>query len=101
MEIVGYADRFSVHPGEKIRFMVSSQHDSYEAKVVRLIHGDENPDGPGYKDASIPTSVDGDYPGAVQPIRNGSYVVVDDHPDLNVTSSLTLQAWIYPTTPAL
>ena len=98
MDIVGYADRFSVHPGEKIRFMVSSQHDAYRAQVVRLIHGDENPEGPGYKDQKIKTSVDGEYPGAVQPIRNGSYVVVDDHPDLNLTGSLTLQAWVYPTT---
>jgi len=101
LDIVGYADRFSVHPGEKIRFMVSSQHDTYKAGVVRLIHGDENPEGPGYKDQKIPTSLDGEYAGKSQPIRNGSYVVVDDHPDLNVTGSLSLQAWVYPTTPAL
>ena len=99
MEIVGYADRFSVHPGETIRFMVSSQHETYRAGIVRLIHGDENPLGPGYRDERVPTAADGEYPGADQPIRNGSYVVVGDHPDLEPAGALSLQAWIYPTTP--
>lgn len=99
MDIVGYADRFSVHPGEKIRFMVSSLREEYSAGVVRLIHGDENPLGPGYREERIATGIDGNYPGAFQPIRSGSYVVVDGHEDFDITGSLTLQAWIYPTTP--
>lgn len=45
--IVGYADRFRVEPGETIRFMVSSESPSYRADIVRLIHGDPNPEGPG------------------------------------------------------
>src|SRR5262249_49642029 len=43
MKIVGYADRFSVMPGESIRFMVSCDGIStYRADIVRLIHGDTN-----------------------------------------------------------
>ena len=98
LEIVGYADRFSVHPGETIRFMVSSQNETYGAGIVRLIHGDENPLGPGYRDERIPTAIDGEYPGKFQPIRNGSYVTVEGHDDLDLTGSFTLQAWIFPTT---
>ena len=45
--IVGYADHLSVQPGETIQFMVSSQLPSYDADIVRLIHGDPNPLGPG------------------------------------------------------
>jgi hypothetical protein len=43
MKIIGYADRFSVQPGETIRFMVSAQDiKTYRADIVRLIHGDTN-----------------------------------------------------------
>ena len=51
LRIAGYADRFSVHPGEDVRFHVSSEHsEGYQAEIVRLIHGDTNPAGPGYKE---------------------------------------------------
>jgi N,N-dimethylformamidase len=49
MDIVGYSDRLSVAPGDVIRFMVSSKKPTYEAAIVRLIYGDENPQGPGFK----------------------------------------------------
>ena len=52
LKLIGYADRFSVAPGETIRFMVSAlEGQAYRAEIVRLIHGDANPDGPGFKSA--------------------------------------------------
>ena len=48
--IVGYADHLRVQPGETIRFMVSSEVPRYRADIVRLIHGDANPTGPGIKE---------------------------------------------------
>ena len=46
--ITGYADRFSLAPGEKINFKISSaSKDPYRAKLIRVISGDPNPDGPG------------------------------------------------------
>ena len=48
--IVGYADHLRVQPGETIRFMVSSEVPRYRADIVRLIHGDANPAGPGIKE---------------------------------------------------
>ena len=37
LRIAGYADRFSVHPGEEIRFYVNSERsESYDAEIVRL-----------------------------------------------------------------
>ena len=41
MDIVGYSDRFSVRPGQTIRFMVSCAEPAYRAAVVRLRHTDE------------------------------------------------------------
>lgn len=99
MDVVGYADRLSVRPGESIQFMVSCRASTFDASIVRLVHGDTNPGGPGFKELPVPTDIDGSYEGCVQPIRPGSYVVVDDRPALSLTGPLTLRAWIYPTTP--
>jgi N,N-dimethylformamidase len=96
--IVGYADRLRVEPGETIRFMVSSESPRYRADIVRLIHGDANPEGPGIKEIEIPTSVSGEYAGKRQELPMGSYVVVDDRAELRIRGSFTITAWIAPTT---
>jgi N,N-dimethylformamidase len=96
--IVGYADRLRVEPGETIRFMVSSVPGRYRADIVRLIHGDPSPEGPGIKEIEISTSVSGDYAGEWQDLPMGSYALVADHPDLRIRGSFTLTAWIAPTT---
>ena len=82
MDIVGYSDRLSVMPGDVIRFMVSTAAPTYEVAIVRLIHGDTNPTGPGFKEEVLRTPVDGTYPGREQPYRAGSHVLVPDSPAL-------------------
>ena len=65
MEIVGYSDRLSVTAGRtQIRFMVSSRGDRFEAAVVRLVHGDDNPIGPGFIEEELDTDIRGFVPGA-------------------------------------
>ncbi|MSQ11511.1 MAG: LamG domain-containing protein [Dehalococcoidia bacterium] len=100
MKVLGYADRLSVAPGDKIRFMVSCELPSYQMDIVRLIHGDVNPAGPGFKEELVRTTANREYPGRPQKIYVGSHVTVPDNPLLHVTGSFTLQAWVYPTTPA-
>ena len=47
-QIMGYSDKISVCPSETIRFMVSCEKASnYKARLVRIIHGDTNPESPG------------------------------------------------------
>lgn len=99
MKLVGYSDRLSVPQGGTIKFMVSSEHPTYRAELVRLIHGDENAVGPGFKERRVASAMDGDRPGRRQLIRSGSYVVVADDAALRPTAGFTLAAWIYPTTP--
>ena len=99
MQIVGYSDRLCVEPGEKIRFMVSTEHPTYRADLVRLVHGDENPDGPGFKEEHIESPINDRYTGRYQSLNIGSYVTVPDSPELRLTGNFTLQCWIYPTTP--
>ena len=99
MRIVGYSDRFSVRPGQTIRFMVSSEAPAYRAQLVRLRHTDANPEGPGCKIEALASSISGEYPGRYQAIHSGSYAAVPHHPLLNCPNGFTLRAWIYPTTP--
>ncbi len=72
MKLVGYGDRWSVAPGETIRFMVSAEVPSYEAVIVRLIHGDTNPAGPGFKEERVPGAIEGSYLGRTQTYPSGS-----------------------------
>ena len=99
MNLVGYTDRLSAAPGDTVRFMVSSQHPRYRADLVRLIHGDESPAGPGFKERDVPSAMNGEYPGRSKPIHSGSYVHVPSHPALDALASFTVTAWVFPTTP--
>jgi hypothetical protein len=51
--------------------------DHFDARLVRGVHGDCNPEGPGLNLVHIPTSVDGRHAGKAQRIDAGSYLKVD------------------------
>lgn len=97
MRIVGYTDRMSVASGELLRVMVSSEAPSVAANLVRLIHGDPHPDGPGYREQVVASSLDGTYAAQFQRIVTGSYVVVPHIEDLNTADALTVHVLAYPT----
>ena len=99
MTLVGYSDRPSVAPGERIRFMVSCEQPAYDVRLVRLIHGDTNPSGPGFKQRLVPSAIDGRRPGKREVIRSGSYVdVALDGVDLS--REVTFCAFVQATNPA-
>jgi N,N-dimethylformamidase len=95
--IVGYADHLRVQPGETIKFMVSSEQPRYRADIVRLIHGDANPKGPGIKEVVLEAPANAEYPGKRQELPLGSYAIVPDNPALRIGGSFTFTAWIAPT----
>ncbi|MSZ57233.1 MAG: LamG domain-containing protein, partial [Actinobacteria bacterium] len=99
--ITGYTDKVSVAPGAEISFHISVENaDSAHVEIVRLIHGDEHPDGPGFIEEVIASSVAGDHPVKKQFVDVGNAVVVDDPADyLALTGPLTIHAYIFPTTP--
>ncbi len=73
----GYVDRFSARPGERIEVKVSSSFAApYQADLVRIIHGDANPAGPGIKLAELPSAFAGTYESRFQPVHLGSCGVV-------------------------
>jgi N,N-dimethylformamidase len=80
LPLVGYLDRLSGRPGEMIAVKVSCRTGQpYAADLVRIIHADPNPDGPGMKLEVVACAFAGTYPPRVQPLDQGSYAVVD-HP---------------------
>src|SRR5262249_29319936 len=72
-ELIGYTDRWSVAPGERIQLMASSSASPVTVQLVRLAHGDPNPAGPGLRAEPVRSAVDGEYPGRPQTVRSGSF----------------------------
>ena len=102
LPITGYADRYSVAPGESIAFKVSStSSEDYEARLVRVICGDPNPAGPGIRERPVEAAFAGRYPSRVQPIHNGSWARVAGTAPLDALDSFTVTATIWPTLPGL
>ncbi|SCX31431.1 N,N-dimethylformamidase beta subunit family domain-containing protein [Mycolicibacterium fluoranthenivorans] len=99
MELVGYADKLSVAAGDKIAFMISAAADTFDAELVRLIHGDVRATGPGFKADRVPASFSGTYAGVHQKLLPGSYGRITDGDALRVGGTFTIQMWIMPTRP--
>ncbi len=99
MKITAYADRISAAPGETINFMVNCEAKTFRADFVKLICGDLNPDGPGYKEKVVATPASKTYKGRRQVIHAGSCVEIPGGSALGALQSFTMQAFIWPTTP--
>lgn len=97
MPIVGYSEPWSGVAGDDIDFMVSTTAHEFTASIVRLRHGDKKMPGPGERFVPIPSAIDGTYAGIVQPIRLGSFAVVDGSSGADFTRGFTLHAWVMPT----
>ncbi len=77
LALVGYLDRLSARPGEAVAVKVSCTADGpYEVDLVRIIHADPNPAGPGMKLRPVACGFAGSYPSRVQAVVPGSYGVV-------------------------
>lgn len=101
-QIRGYCDRPNVRPGESLDFFFSSpEAGRCTVNLVRLIHGDRNPAGPGYKEEAVPSAVDGQYAVGTQFTQVGAYVEVPDAAaHLGGASGLSLHLHLWSTTPA-
>jgi N,N-dimethylformamidase len=101
IKIFGYANRISVKPGEEISFHVHADGTSRaKAQLVRLIHGDEHPSGPGFIEEEVKSSIDGDWDVKKQYTQVGNFLAVDDpQAKLALDGDFTLCAFVYPTLP--
>lgn len=77
LPVTGYADRWSVKPGETIRFHIATDNPrKFGARVSRVFCADPNPGGPGYRETDMPCAIDGVHAGHPRPITRGSFAVV-------------------------
>ena len=100
-QIRGYCDRPNVRPGETLDFFISSpEAGRCEVSLVRLIHGDRNPAGPGYKEEAVASASDGQYAVGTQFTQVGAYVEVPDTAShLGASSGLSVHLHLWSTTP--
>ncbi|MBN9281071.1 MAG: LamG domain-containing protein, partial [Hyphomicrobium denitrificans] len=87
MRLTGYADRFGVNPGSKIKFYVNCDGPKkYKVEIVEMINGNPNPRGPGVVEKSVAAACNGEYEGRPQIIHGGSYGYVEDKTQLHLDS---------------
>ncbi len=93
---IGYADRLSARPGGRIGIKVSSTiGGTYAADLVRVRHGDPNPDGPGIRMIAVDSNFAGTYPARYQPTHLGSYARIAA-PRLDTGPAFTIIVRVQP-----
>ena len=99
LPLIAYTNTLSAAPGEVIEVKAGSYGAlTYRADLRRIIQGDRNPQGPGYKDEPIALDLGGAYPARRQAILPGSYVRIEDRGNvLADLESFTLAVPVLPT----
>ncbi|WP_407169101.1 N,N-dimethylformamidase beta subunit family domain-containing protein [Bradyrhizobium sp. ORS 111] len=100
-KLFGYSDKLSAKPGDLLQFYVNAEGtDRADAKLVRLIHGDQHPSGPGFMEEEINCEANGTWRVEKQYTQLGSFLeVADPARHLALEGSLTAFAFICPTRP--
>ncbi len=102
IRIHGYTDRLSVKAGDTLIAHVSAEGTAtVRAQFVRLIHGDENPIGPGFIEREVDSPVNRDWPAKRQYTQKGNYLTIDDPAGRLALGgrAFTLFAFFWPTLP--
>ena len=94
LKITGYPDRYSAEPGKQLEFKVSLEEgNSFEARLVRVIHGDANPRGPGL--SSVISQAE--RTATILDLRSrstpGSFMSVPDFPALGEPFTFFVMIW--------
>lgn len=97
-ELIGYTDRWSAPPGQEIRLHASSTYSEAQIDVVRLLHGDPNPAGPGLRMEEVASKVDGTYPMSHNRLQAGSYAVCS--PEFAGPPSRLMSVWLWTLKPS-
>ena len=101
VRLFGYSDPLSAQAGKPINFMVSAEGTSaVNAELVRLVHGDFNPEGPGFIEEVVATDIPVQLDVQRQYTQNGSFARVEDKDDcLAPTGAFSVHAFIWPSNP--
>ncbi|GBU18630.1 MULTISPECIES: LamG domain-containing protein [Methylobacterium] len=101
VKLFGYTDRISAKPGERIDVHVNADGtDTAEAQLVRLVHGDAHPSGPGYIEEEVACEANGPWKVWKQYTQVGSFLrVADPHQRLAPDGSFTVFTYLWSTLP--
>jgi len=101
IRLFGYSDPMAAKAGEPVDFMISAEGTTEaQIDIVRLIHGDYNPEGPGFIEELIETDLPKTLPVQRQYTQNGAFARVNDpEHKLGHTGSFSLHAFICPSSP--
>ena len=95
--LLGYADPLTTKAGERVSFMLSAEAACLaDVQLVRLIHGDINPLGPGFIEAEVESALPRQVDLRTQPIFPGAYAEVAPSAVLSDVPAGTLHAFICP-----
>ncbi len=100
IRIHGYCDRLNPKAGETLKIHVSAEGTTeVEAQLVRLVHGDENPLGPGFIEREVDSPVNKRWPVQRQYTQQGNFLTVADPANRLALSqgAFTLFAFVWPT----
>ena len=98
MNILAYANKFSVQTNENIEIKVScSQIKTYKADLIKLIQGDTNENGPGYKDKKIKCNLGGPFKARYQSLPVGSYGLIKNKEIFSKIKNIFVEIKIFPT----
>jgi N,N-dimethylformamidase len=94
--VEGYTSELVTHPGRCVDVMLGGEG-AARLEVVRLIHGDPSPDGPGYKEEPVPWYDTHDLSLSPRDLDLGSFLRVPARDSLRIEGDFTFGTWIYPT----
>jgi len=98
-KIVGYSDVLSVRPKDKISFMISCDPKIkfINSRFIKLIQGDTNPDGPGFKEEEVTEYDIKKYKVINQKIFSGSYIYIPLKKEIKFLKDFSFITFIMPT----
>ena len=98
-KIVGYSDILSVRPKERISFMISCDPKikSINSRFIKLIQGDTNPEGPGFKEEAVAEYDIKKHKAINQQIYSGSYIFIPLKKEIKLLKDFTFISFIMPT----
>lgn len=94
--IEAYTSELVVHPGDRLEVMASGMGET-RIDVARLIHGDPNTSGPGYKEEAVPWFEGKTLDLSPQGIDFGSFVRIPGSRGFLGDNGFTFCVWILPT----
>ena len=97
--IVGYSEKLSGRPGDRINFMVSSEHKGdFTAQLFRSVNADPNPKGQGLVECAcddfFPKKA---FPSRRQKFHPGSYGMPEQPLKMTVDDNVSFSVTVYPT----